>query len=68
MSYTVDISQLDLSIAGTDPADYPDCVDAFVSEGWHADGRLLTEDELDWINDHMAEEVQELARQQILGM
>lgn len=64
----MDISQLDLRIAGTDPADYPDCADAFVSEGWHADGRPLTEDELDWINDHMADEVQELARQQILGM
>ena len=45
--------------------DYPDLVDAYVESGWIED-RPLTEAELDDINTHHSDWVQEKAREYIL--
>lgn len=47
-----DINWNSLDIDGIDTADYPDFCDAFAISGYTKDGRELTDDELEYINDH----------------
>ncbi|NQW35436.1 MAG: hypothetical protein HQ471_00375 [Flavobacteriales bacterium] len=57
----IDVSKLtDLEFDGIDMNDYPDFVDAFLSNAYYID-RDLTDEELDYINDNEYEFVNENA-------
>jgi hypothetical protein len=59
----VDVKQIDprsVCVDGVDMADYPDLVDAFISEASYMDGTELTEDELQALpHDYVWEQVWE---------
>ena len=50
-----------------DPRDYPDFVDAYVSEAhWTTTGELLTEEELEELNEEHQEVAQEWTRENFI--
>jgi hypothetical protein len=57
-----------IEIEGIDKNDWPDLVDAYVSSAeWREDGRDLTEQELENLNDQNIDEIQEAARMEAAG-
>ena len=53
---------VDVSIDGVDPSDYPDFCDAFFSFGRFEDtGEVLTDDQLDELQDAYPEELGQMA-------
>jgi hypothetical protein len=55
--YVKDLSEYE--IYGMNSADYPDFCDAFIGKAWDAEGKELTSDELDWLNENDSEGVSE---------
>lgn len=55
----------DIVVSGVDANDHPDFVDAYI-ESATVDGRPLTEDELNWLNENHPEIAQELAYESLL--
>ena len=52
---------VNLQIDGVDSRDYPDFSDAYFSSGSYEDGTLLTDDELERLNDLAADVLWEMA-------
>jgi hypothetical protein len=52
---------VDLQVDGVDSRDYPDFSDAYFSSGSYEDGTLLTDDELERLNDLAADVLWEMA-------
>lgn len=51
----LDLNKLDMiEVEGIDHSDYPDFCDAFIAHA-EIDGRELTDDEIDYINDNHSE-------------
>ena len=55
----------DIVVSGVDSKDYPDFADAYV-ESATADGKPLTDEQLDWLNENHPEIAQELAYESLL--
>tara|TARA_R110000765_G_scaffold426448_1_gene542123 strand:+ start:152 stop:880 length:729 start_codon:yes stop_codon:yes gene_type:complete len=60
-----DIDHGSIEIDGIDMNDYPDFVDAFIAVANFEDGTPLTDQELDQLNDEMADEIHDLAYQSL---
>jgi hypothetical protein len=52
---------VNLQVDGVDSRDYPDFSDAYFSSGSYEDGTLLTDDELERLNDLAADVLWEMA-------
>lgn len=52
---------VNLQVDGVDSGDYPDFSDAYFSSGSYEDGTLLTDDELERLNDLAADVLWEMA-------
>lgn len=53
----------DWVLDGVEEADYPDMSDSFLANAWNkVEDRPCTEEELDYLNEHEAGMIQELAR------
>jgi hypothetical protein len=59
----IDFKKLEMDIDGIDHEDYPDFSDAFCYSGSY-DGRELTEEEIDYIND--SDELDGLIHQRVI--
>lgn len=60
-----DIDHGSIEIEGIDMNDYPDFVDAFIGAANFEDGTPLTDEELNQLNDEMADEIHDLAYQSL---
>lgn len=60
-----DIDHGSIEIEGIDMNDYPDFVDAYIAAANFEDGTPLTDQELDQLNDEMADEIHDLAYQSL---
>jgi hypothetical protein len=61
----IDFKKLEIDIDGIDHEDYPDFSDAFCCSGSY-DGRELTEEEIDYINDELSLLVHETVIEKLL--
>jgi hypothetical protein len=61
-----DIDYDSIEVDGVDTNDYPDFTDAYIAAANFADGTSLTDEELDQLNDEMADEIHDLAYQSLL--
>tara|TARA_R100000951_G_scaffold27922_1_gene23962 strand:+ start:702 stop:1412 length:711 start_codon:yes stop_codon:yes gene_type:complete len=61
-----DIDYDSIEVDGVDTSDYPDFTDAYIATANFADGTPLTDEELDQLNDEMADEIHDLAYQSLL--
>tara|TARA_R110000796_G_scaffold88693_1_gene191458 strand:+ start:150 stop:878 length:729 start_codon:yes stop_codon:yes gene_type:complete len=60
-----DIDHGSIEIEGIDMNDYPDFVDAYIAAANFEDGSPLTDEELNQLNDEMADEIHDLAYQSL---
>lgn len=60
-----DIDHGSIEIEGIDMNDYPDFVDAYIAAANFEDGTPLTDEELNQLNDEMADEIHDLAYQSL---
>ena len=60
-----DIDRGSIELDGIDMDDYPDFVDAFIGAANFEDGTPLTDEELNQLNDEMADEIHDLAYQSL---
>jgi len=60
-----DIDHGSIEIEGIDTNDYPDFTDAYIAAANFEDGTPLTDEELDQLNDEMADEIHDLAYQSL---
>ena len=60
-----DIDRGSIELDGIDMDDYPDFVDAFIGAANFEDGTPLTDEEIDQLNDEMADEISDLAYQSL---
>ena len=58
MDYNIDDFD-DIELDGIDTNDYPDFVDAYISSATYQ-GDDATDDQLDWLNEHLAENINEM--------
>ena len=56
-----------LVVDGVDLRDFPDFCDAFVTEGFFADGTAMSESDLDTFNEDNPEVAQEMAFETVLN-
>lgn len=66
MRKDVDKKLTNIVIEGADRNDYPDFSDAYIASADDADGRPLTEDELDKLNEEYPEIAQQHAMESLL--
>lgn len=64
-SALADIDHGSIEIEGIDMNDYPDFVDAYIAAANFDDGTPLTDEELNQLNDEMADEIHDLAYQSL---
>ena len=57
-----------LQVDGVDTEDYPDFSDAYFSVGEYTDGTPMSDQELDWLNDHHRDLLHQMAHEGIQGM
>ena len=62
----VDIRSLEVD--GVDTEDYPDFSDAYFSVGEYTDGTPMSDQELDWLNDHHRDLLHQMAHEGTQGM
>ena len=60
-----DIDHGSIELDGIDMNDYPDFVDAFIGAANFEDGTPLTDEEIDQLNDEMADQISDLAYQSL---
>lgn len=66
-SYNIDVNKLeDITVDGVDRRDYPDMVDAYVTSAIY-NGRQLSEEEIEWLNETHPEVASEVARDIVSG-
>ena len=66
-TFNIDVEKLEgVKVAGVDTHDYPDFADAYIEYAEY-DGRPLTDEELDWVNDAHPEFVSEKAHESVQG-
>ena len=73
MSHPIEINgkQVDvrsLQVDGVDTEDYPDFSDAYFSVGEYTDGTPMSDQELDWLNDHHRDLLHQMAHEGTQGM
>lgn len=60
--------EVEVEIAGIDMQDWPDFVDAYISEAWFADtGEELTESELEQLEQCSADKMNELVHEELVS-
>lgn len=62
-----EVSLGSLEVDGVDPRDYPDFADVFFSSGEFIDGTPLSEEDLDYLNEHHGDLAWDYAFQDCIG-